>query len=659
MIEGTTNCKRNMVGKTNSAVEQGNQDMDGDGLQDILQTVQKLESRLQDDGDNIEPLNDILLDKNMQALIKVHETVKPVVQKNTEPTCTNSLELVSEVHALAMESEGRMELKEIQEISSLFKSSHHLTALMKSHDQIASKNFAPELPEPDANDYLLGDEEESMKVVRLVKGNEPLGATIAVDELTNNIIIARILKGGAADRSGLIHVNDILVEVNKVPAIGKKPEELIAILADFQGPLTFRLIPGETTLHSEEEIGTSMYVQAKINYDPARDHLIPCPEAGLKFFKNDILHIVSRDDESWWQASIVNQGIHSQNFSNSTERDNAYSKLHSSINGSTSSFAPKRAGLVPSARLQNRRETLKRQATIRNINNNSVKGSSSSLSSKGQRRNPWTLLRQSFRRSNRHLDRSTPSPELARKREEIPPIDPATVVAYEEVTLLQPPSESPLDQLCFRPFVLVGPQGVGRNVLKDRLIDSNPTHYGVPVPHTSRAKLEDEEDGKDYHFVTREYMEQGIRDNLFLEYGEYKGNLYGTSLEAVKAVISCHQVCVLTPYPQALKILRNGALKPFIVFVKPPKVEKLLDKSGQTGSKSKLTIDRDMNVPFSTEELQDLVKRGEKMESSFGHMFDYVVVNDGVDRAFAEIKQVAFAVENEPQWIPKMWVKNA
>lgn len=645
-----------MVGKNKPGIVQESHNMNGEGLQEILQTVHKLKHRLQDDGDNIEPLNDILLDKNMQALIKVHETVKPIVEQDTKPTCTNSLQLVSEVHAIA--AEERMESPDLQEISSLFTRSHHLTSLLKSHDQIASKNFGPELPEPNVDEYLLGDEEESMKVVRLVKGNEPLGATIAVDELTNNIIIARILKGGAADRSGLIHINDILVEVNKVPAKGKKPEDLIALLADFQGPLTFRLIPGETTLHSEEEIESPMYVRAKIDYDPVRDHLIPCPEAGLKFHKNDVLHIVSRDDDSWWQASIVNQGIHTGTFSNRTRQEDAYNRLHAGNNVSSATSLSKRAGLVPSARLQNRRETLKRQATIRNVNNNSVKGSSSSLSSKGQRRNPWTLLRQSFRRSNKHLDRMTPSPELTRKREEIPSIDPATIIAYEEVTLLKPPTESPLDQLRFRPFVLVGPQGVGRNVLKDRLIDSNPTHYGVPVPHTSRDKLEDEEDGKDYHFVNREYMEQGIRDNLFLEYGEYKGNLYGTSLEAVKTVIACHQVCVLTPYPQALKILRTGELKPFVVFVKPPEVDKLIDKSGQSSSKSKLTIDRDMKVPFSSEELEDLVKRGEKMESSFGHMFDYVVMNDGVERAFAEIKQLAFAIENEPQWIPKIWSRN-
>lgn len=206
-----------------------------------------------------------------------------------------------------------------------------------------------------------------------------------------------------------------------------------------------------------------------------------------------------------------------------------------------------------------------------------------------------------------------------------------------------------------RPLVLVGPQGVGRNELKDSLIDSNPTHYGVPVPHTSRPKLPEEEDGRDYHFRNREFMEKGIREGMFLEYGEYKGNLYGTSLNAVKEVTTAQQICVLTPYPQALKVLRSGDLKPFVIFIKPPSILQLSNKSGSSTERGRSASES--MIPFSSEELEDLIVRGEKMENNFGHLFDYVIVNEGIDRAFAELKQVAFAVENEPQWVLKDWVQ--
>uniref|UniRef100_H2YGE4 Guanylate kinase-like domain-containing protein n=1 Tax=Ciona savignyi TaxID=51511 RepID=H2YGE4_CIOSA len=203
----------------------------------------------------------------------------------------------------------------------------------------------------------------------------------------------------------------------------------------------------------------------------------------------------------------------------------------------------------------------------------------------------------------------------------------------------------------YRPIVLVGPQGVGRNELKDRLIDSNPAHYGVPVPHTSRSKQIGEMDGKDYHFVTREYMESGIRDNLFLEYGEYKGNLYGTSLSAVHTVIQNHQVCVLTPYPQALSVLRCKEMKPYIVFIQPPTLDQL-DTMGIPGDvapsvRPKLTIEH---------ELSNLVNRGERMEAAYGRLFDARIVNDNVDAAFAQLKEISFFLENDLQWLPSEWM---
>ncbi len=54
---------------------------------------------------------------------------------------------------------------------------------------------------------------------------------------------------------------------------------------------------------------------------------------------------------------------------------------------------------------------------------------------------------------------------------------------------------------------------------------------------TSRPKRDREVEGREYHFVSkREQMEQDIHNYLFIEAGEYGGNLYGTSAEAVKAI---------------------------------------------------------------------------------------------------------------------------
>lgn len=57
----------------------------------------------------------------------------------------------------------------------------------------------------------------ALRVVRLMKGDEPLGATAKICD-DGSLVVARIIKGGAADRSGLIHINDRIVEVNGIRA---------------------------------------------------------------------------------------------------------------------------------------------------------------------------------------------------------------------------------------------------------------------------------------------------------------------------------------------------------------------------------------------------------------------------------------------------------
>ena len=60
---------------------------------------------------------------------------------------------------------------------------------------------------------------------------------------------------------------------------------------------------------------------------------------------------------------------------------------------------------------------------------------------------------------------------------------------------------------------------------------------------------EGEVDGKGYYFTDRQSMEEDIRNGLYLEYGEYNGNLYGTRLDSIDAVSSAGKMCVLDVNP--------------------------------------------------------------------------------------------------------------
>lgn len=59
------------------------------------------------------------------------------------------------------------------------------------------------------------------------------GATIKTEETSGKIVIARVMHGGAADRSGLIHVGDEVVEVNGINVEGKTPADVLSILVRF------------------------------------------------------------------------------------------------------------------------------------------------------------------------------------------------------------------------------------------------------------------------------------------------------------------------------------------------------------------------------------------------------------------------------------------
>jgi guanylate kinase len=72
---------------------------------------------------------------------------------------------------------------------------------------------------------------------------------------------------------------------------------------------------------------------------------------------------------------------------------------------------------------------------------------------------------------------------------------------------------------------------------------------------TSRSARDGEQEGREYHFVKRDHIQKEIDKGGYVEWGEYNGNLYGTSVQSVRDVIRTGRVCVLDCSPQAAKYL--------------------------------------------------------------------------------------------------------
>uniref|UniRef100_A0AAY4DFX0 Membrane protein, palmitoylated 3b (MAGUK p55 subfamily member 3) n=1 Tax=Denticeps clupeoides TaxID=299321 RepID=A0AAY4DFX0_9TELE len=264
------------------------------GLHEVLAL---LTSHLHPDADHKEDLlflKEVFSERSFDYLMKIHERLRLYEHQSPTPVLHSASCLAEDV-AEELQS-GPLEGDE-QELFLLL-TAPHIKAILAVHDTVAQKNFDPVLPPlpEDLDDEL---EEESVKIVRLVKNKEPLGATIRRDEVTGAVVVARIMRGGAADRSGLVHVGDELREVNGSLIIHKRPDEISQILV--RGALFF---------HSQlltPDFDKKLFL-ALFDYTPFEDKATPCQEAGLPFKRGDILQVVSQDDPTWWQAKRVGDG---------------------------------------------------------------------------------------------------------------------------------------------------------------------------------------------------------------------------------------------------------------------------------------------------------------------------------------------------------------
>ncbi|XP_040023291.1 MAGUK p55 subfamily member 7 isoform X3 [Gasterosteus aculeatus] len=584
------------------------------GLYDLLAALpSQLQPHVSRSEDNTF-LQNMFGERSLQTLVKIHEQLQFYEERKPVPVLDSAAALA---HELSDEMEGKSANREIKELLQLL-GRPHVKSLLLVHDTIAQKSYDPELPPlPDDID----DNEDSVKIIRLVKNKEPLGATIRRDDLTGAIVVARIMRGGAADRSGLIHVGDELKEVNGIPVDDKKPEEIIRLLAQSQGAITFKVIPSVKEEEPTKE--PKVFMKALFDYDPKDDKAIPCMEAGLAFKRGSILQIMSQDDATWWQAKHEGE-------------------------------ANPRAGLIPSKQFQERRFALRRPDATLPLQRTSSRRSYDvaidfvkEMEEDADYSSGFQLagFRRSFRLSRR--DKKTNKSMYECKKSEI--YDTADLPTYEEVTTYRRPSGAK-----HRLAVLVGPPGVGLNELKRKLLISDPQHFSVTVPHTSRAKRNQESDGVEYHFISKHLFETDIHNNKFIEYGEYKGNYYGTAIDSVRSVLSRNKVCLLDVQPHTIKLLRTAEFKPFVVLVKPPAIERLRE----TRMNAKIISGKDDKgsaKPFTEEDFQEMVTTAQTLEVQHGHLFEKIIVNDDLSTAFGELRGALKTVETETHWLPVSW----
>ena len=174
-------------------------------------------------------------------------------------------------------------------------------------------------------------------------------------------------------------------------------------------------------------------------------------------------------------------------------------------------------------------------------------------------------------------------------------------------------------------IVISGPSGVGKDTLIRRLLELD-TNLVYSVSGTTRQPRPGERPGENYTFLTREQFEALVAKGAFLEHANYNGHLYGTFRDRVEKARHAGRDVVLKIDVQGAEQVRRLMPDAVFIFVVAPSEEELEHRQEQRGSESP----------------QDLASRREiaKREMTYAKEYGHVVMNDDIERAVGEIRQI-------------------
>ena len=170
-------------------------------------------------------------------------------------------------------------------------------------------------------------------------------------------------------------------------------------------------------------------------------------------------------------------------------------------------------------------------------------------------------------------------------------------------------------------IVISGPSGVGKNTIADILVDNG---YGIySVSMTTRGIREGEKEGKDYFFVSKEEFDRNIEDGNFLEYAKYGDNYYGTLKSYVFDYLNNGTNVIAVVDIQGGVNIENIFPEAVLIFIMPPSYEELEKRLRGRGTDSEEAILKRLDIA--------------KKEMEFSCHYDYIVINNTVDRATEDI----------------------
>lgn len=179
-------------------------------------------------------------------------------------------------------------------------------------------------------------------------------------------------------------------------------------------------------------------------------------------------------------------------------------------------------------------------------------------------------------------------------------------------------------------FIVSAPSGTGKTTVLQHLLAELPA-LRFSVSHTTRSPRPGEQQGRDYHFVSRREFETMRQNNIFLEWAEVHGNLYGTSRQEVEEVLAEGIDVILDIDVQGARLVANKT-KAVSIFIVPPSWEELRRRLTLRGTDSTETV--------------DLRLRNARKEMEAAADYRHVIVNDSVSETVDMFRAVVLATRS-------------
>lgn len=177
-------------------------------------------------------------------------------------------------------------------------------------------------------------------------------------------------------------------------------------------------------------------------------------------------------------------------------------------------------------------------------------------------------------------------------------------------------------------IVISGPSGTGKGTIAKILAED--CDFELSVSRTTRTPRPGEVDGVHYYFTAVEVFEKMIKENMLFEYAVYNGNYYGTPVENVEQMINSGKNVILEIEVKGASKIKDVYKEDYIsIFIIPPSKQEMEKRLRERGSESDEEIKKRLEI--SDEEIE------------MSHCYEYLVVNDTIEKAVDDIKKIVAA----------------